>query len=66
METRLYRAFLESTASEYGARMVAMESATNNANEMIDNLTLDSNRARQEAITKELLDIIGGAEALRG
>jgi F-type H+-transporting ATPase subunit gamma len=46
--------------------MVAMDSATNNAAEMIDNMTLDMNRARQEAITKELMDIIGGAEALRG
>jgi F-type H+-transporting ATPase subunit gamma len=66
VETQLYRVFLESVASEYGARMVSMDSATNNAAEMIDNLTLDMNRARQEAITKELMDIIGGAEALRG
>lgn len=66
LETQLYRAFLESTASEYGARMVSMDSATNNAAEMIDNLTLDLNRARQEAITRELMDIIGGAEVLRG
>ena len=66
LETQLYRAFLESTASEYGARMVSMDSATNNAAEMIDRLTLDLNRARQEAITRELMDIIGGAEVLRG
>ncbi|UCD83741.1 MAG: ATP synthase F1 subunit gamma [Deltaproteobacteria bacterium] len=66
VETQTYRTFLESTASEHGARMIAMDSATSNATEMIDRLTLDLNRARQEAITKELMDIIGGAEALRG
>ncbi len=66
LETQLYRAFLESTASEYGGLMVSMDSATNNAAEMIDRLTLDLNRARQEAITRELMDIIGGAEVLRG
>jgi len=62
----LYRAALESIAGEYGARMSAMESATKNAGEMISRLTLQYNRARQAAITKELLEIIGGAEALKG
>lgn len=62
----IYRALLESIASEFGARMSAMDSATNNAKEMIAKLTLDYNRARQAAITKELLEIIGGAEALKG
>jgi F-type H+-transporting ATPase subunit gamma len=51
-------------ASEHSARMVAMRNATNNANELIDDLTLSYYRARQEAITKEMLDIAGGAEAL--
>lgn len=62
----LYRAALESIASEFGARMSAMENATKNAGEMIGSLTLQYNRARQAAITKELLEIIGGAEALKG
>jgi F-type H+-transporting ATPase subunit gamma len=64
--TLLDRAFLESVASELGARMTAMDSATRNAREMIDRLTLDMNRARQAAITKELMEIVGGAEALKG
>ncbi|MEZ4401286.1 MAG: ATP synthase F1 subunit gamma [Kofleriaceae bacterium] len=62
----LYRAALETIAGEFGARMSAMESATKNAGEMINKLTLQYNRARQAAITKELLEIIGGAEALKG
>ena len=62
----LYRAALESIAGEYGARMSAMESATKNAGDMISRLTLQYNRARQASITKELLEIIGGAEALKG
>jgi F-type H+-transporting ATPase subunit gamma len=62
----LYRAALESIASEFGARMMAMENATKNAGEMISSLTLVYNRARQASITKELLEIIGGAEALKG
>jgi F-type H+-transporting ATPase subunit gamma len=62
----LYRAALESIASEFGARMTSMDNATRNAGEMIDKLTLQYNRARQAAITKELLEIIGGAEALKG
>ena len=65
IEVQLFRAMLESLASEYGARMTAMDSATNNANEMIDKLTLEMNRARQAAITKELMEIVGGAEALK-
>jgi F-type H+-transporting ATPase subunit gamma len=66
VEVELYRALLEAIASEFGARMSAMDNATNNAREMIARLTLDYNRARQAAITKELLEIIGGAEALKG
>lgn len=61
----LYRAMLESMASELGARMTAMDAATNNAKDMIGRLTLVYNRARQAAITKELMEIIGGAEALK-
>jgi F-type H+-transporting ATPase subunit gamma len=66
VQVGLYRAALESLASELGARMSAMDSATRNAGEMIDKLTLQYNRARQAAITKELLEIISGAEALKG
>ncbi len=62
----LYRAALENIASEFGARMTAMENATNNAGDIIGALTLQYNRARQASITKELLEIIGGAEALKG
>ena len=62
--TSLYQAFLESYASEQGARMTAMDNATRNAKEMTEKLTLQYNRARQAAITKELMEIIGGAEAL--
>ncbi|MFN2225528.1 MAG: ATP synthase F1 subunit gamma, partial [Anaerolineae bacterium] len=65
-ELQIYQAILESLASEHSARMVAMRSATENANELLDDLTLTYNRARQEAITKEMLDIVGGAEALSG
>ncbi len=60
----IFKAFLESAASEHGARMTAMDSATNNAREVIRKLTLQYNRARQAAITKELIEIISGAEAL--
>ena len=66
VEVEIYRALLESVASEHGARMTAMDSATNNASDLIDRLTLQYNRARQAAITKELMEIIGGAEALKG
>src|SRR5688572_25360412 len=62
---QVYRALMESLAGEYGARMTAMEAATKNAKEMIDVLTIQYNKARQEKITKELLDIVGGAEALQ-
>ncbi len=63
--TQVYRALMESVAAEYGARMTAMDAATRNAQEMIELLTIQYNKARQERITKELLDIVGGAEALR-
>jgi len=63
--TQVFRALMESVAGEHGARMTAMESASKNAKEMIDVLTIQYNKARQERITKELLDIVGGAEALR-
>jgi F-type H+-transporting ATPase subunit gamma len=66
IEISILRALLESMASELGARMTAMDSATKNASEMIDRLTLIYNRARQAAITTELMEIIGGAEALKG
>jgi F-type H+-transporting ATPase subunit gamma len=66
VEVRIYRALLEAAASEHGARMTAMDSATSNAAKMIFNLTLAMNRARQAAITKELMEIVSGAEALRG
>ncbi|MBK7584375.1 MAG: ATP synthase F1 subunit gamma [Myxococcales bacterium] len=66
VEISVLRALLESMASELGARMTAMDSATKNASEMIDRLTLVYNRARQAAITTELMEIIGGAEALKG
>jgi F-type H+-transporting ATPase subunit gamma len=62
---QVYRALMESLAGEYGARMTAMEAATTNAKEMIEVLTISYNKARQEKITKELLDIVGGAEALK-
>lgn len=66
MTVEVYRAFLESSASEHGARMTAMDSATRNAGEMIDGLTLTYNKARQAYITKELIEIVNGAEALKG
>ena len=62
----LDHAFLESLASFFGAQMTAMDSATTNASDMIGRLTLEMNRARQAAITKELMEIVGGAEALKG
>jgi F-type H+-transporting ATPase subunit gamma len=63
-ELQIYQALLEALASEHSARMVAMRNATENAKELLDDLTLTYNRARQESITKEMLDIVGGAEAL--
>ncbi|TLM66612.1 MAG: ATP synthase F1 subunit gamma [Deltaproteobacteria bacterium] len=65
VEVQIFRAFLESVASEHGARMSAMDSASKNASEMIGKLTLQYNRARQAAITKELMEIISGAEAIK-
>jgi len=65
VRTQVFRALMESIAGEYGARMTAMEAATKNAKEMIGVLTIQYNKARQEKITKELLDIVGGAEALK-
>ncbi|MBA7704138.1 ATP synthase gamma chain [subsurface metagenome] len=64
VEMQIYQAIVEAIASEQSARMVAMRNATENAGELIDELTLMYNKARQESITKELLDIIGGVEAL--
>ena len=61
---QLYHAVLEGVASEQSARMVAMRNATDNANEMVDDLTMAVNKARQESITTELLDIVGGAAAV--
>jgi len=63
--TLIWQALLESTASEHGARMSAMTSATDNAGKMIQNLTLKANRERQAAITKEILEVVSGAEALK-
>ncbi len=63
-ELQIYQAILESLASEHSARMVAMRNATQNADELVDELTLSYNKARQEGITTEMLDIVGGAEAL--
>ncbi len=64
VETEIYRALLENQSGEHAARMAAMESATRNTEELIDTLTLQYNRARQAAITKELVEIVSGAEAL--
>ncbi len=64
IETQTFQAMLENTASEHGARMTAMDSATRNAGDMIDNLSLIFNRTRQAKITRELIEIISGAEAL--
>jgi F-type H+-transporting ATPase subunit gamma len=64
VNTQLYHALIESVAAEHAARMTAMDSATNNASDMIDSLTLTMNRARQAAITKEIIEIVSGAAAL--
>ncbi len=66
VEALITQALLEAIASEHGARMTAMDNATRNAGEMIDRLTLSMNRARQATITKELMEIVSGAEALKG
>jgi F-type H+-transporting ATPase subunit gamma len=66
IQVQVYTGLLDSVASEHGARMTAMEAATTNAEEMIYKLTLKHNRLRQESITTELMEIVGGAEALKG
>jgi F-type H+-transporting ATPase subunit gamma len=66
INVQVYHGFLENSASEYAARMTAMDNASSNCKEMITQLTLVMNKARQTAITKELMDIVGGAEALKG
>ena len=65
VEISIYRALLESTASEHGARMSAMRSASDNAGDLIDNLTLEANRQRQAEITQEIMEVVAGAEGLR-
>ncbi len=65
VDTQVYQAIVESVASEHGARMTSMSSATDNAGKMISSLTLSLNRARQATITKEIAEIVGGAEALK-
>src|SRR3954467_13308177 len=65
VEISIYRALLESTASEHGARMTAMRSASDNATELIDDLTLEANRQRQAEITQEIMEVVAGAEGLR-
>jgi F-type H+-transporting ATPase subunit gamma len=66
VEISIFRALLESTASEHGARMTAMRNASENAGELIDNLTLEMNRARQAEITQEIMEVVAGAEGLAG
>ena len=66
LKTQLFKAVLDSHASEHGARMTAMHKATDNAGEIKKDLTLQYNKARQAAITGEILEIVGGAEALNG
>jgi F-type H+-transporting ATPase subunit gamma len=66
VEISIYRALLESTASEHGARMTAMRNASENASTLIEDLTLEMNRARQAEITKEILEVVAGAEGLAG
>ena len=64
ISTQIFKAMLENSASEQGARMSEMDNATRNAGEMVDKLTIEYNRSRQAAITKELIEIISGAESL--
>ena len=66
LKVSFYKAMLDSLASEHGARMTAMHKATDNASELIKDLKLTYNKARQAAITNEILEIVGGAEALNG
>src|SRR5205085_479650 len=65
LKAQVFRVLLESAASELGARMTAMENATNNASELVESLTLNLNRTRQASITKEILEVVSGAEALK-
>jgi F-type H+-transporting ATPase subunit gamma len=65
LSVQIYNAFLQQETSEHAARMAAMDNATKNCSELVENLTLVYNKARQATITKELMDIVGGAEALR-
>ena len=65
VEISIYRALLESTASEHGARMTAMRNASDNAADLIDDLTLEANRQRQAEITQEIMEVVAGAEGLR-
>jgi F-type H+-transporting ATPase subunit gamma len=64
ISTQIFKAFLENAASEQGSRMTAMDSATRNAGDLVDQLTINYNRSRQAAITKELIEIISGSESL--
>ena len=64
LEIQIYQALLESSAAEHAARMAAMDSATNNAKDMIESLTLTMNKIRQAAITKEIIEVVSGAEGL--
>src|SRR5207342_3019967 len=66
VEISIYRALLESTASEHGARMTAMRNASENAGGLIEDLTLEMNRARQAEITQEIMEVVAGAEGLAG
>ena len=66
IKTQFYKALLDSFASEHGARMTAMHKATDNAKEMLRELKISYNKARQAAITNDILEIVGGAEALNG
>ena len=66
VEVSIFRALLESTASEHGARMTAMRNASENAGELIEDLTLEMNRARQAEITQEIMEVVAGAEGLAG
>ena len=66
VKVQVYRGLLDTSASEHAARMAAMDNATRNCNEMINMLTLLYNKTRQASITSELIDIVGGAEALNG
>ena len=66
MTSQIYRILLDSQAAENAARMTAMDAATNNAGDLIDSLTLTYNRSRQTAITKELIEVVSGAQALEG